>query len=101
VDISVEEYARARAEFRKFDTGGNFLFSRRDTAVGIAASLLAYLIFWKWWILIVVCLLCLDLTRKEGIREGYIYGFEFGMTQGYLKGRGYTDDFRLRPPEGK
>ena len=32
---SVEDYARARAEFRKFDAVGNFLLSRRDTAIRV------------------------------------------------------------------
>ena len=83
--IPLEEYERARAEFRRFDTGGNFLFPIRDTTIALLVSALSFLIFWKWWILIITGLLLLDLTRKEGIREGYVHGFEFGMERGRSK----------------
>jgi len=93
--VTIEDCARARAEFRKFEASGNFLFSRRGIAIALMASLLAYLIFQKWWILPFAFLLLLDLTRKEGIREGYLHGFEFGMEHGYLKTH-YPDDFESR-----
>jgi len=91
VEITEKEYAGARAEFRKFDTGGNFLLSRRDIGIALVASLLAYLIFRQWWILPFAFVLLLDLVRKEGIREGFIYGFEFGIERGYMKAR-HPDD---------
>ena len=93
--VTIEEYARARAEFRKFEASGNFLFSRRGIAIALVASLFAYLIFQKWWILPFAFLLLLDFARKEGIREGYLYGFEFGMERVHEKTH-YPDDLESR-----
>ena len=93
VDISIEEYARARAEFRKFDET-NFLIRTRHVTIALIVSVLVYLVFFKLWILIIAGLLLVDLTRKTGIREGYIYGFELGMERGYLKACGPTPDDR-------
>jgi len=87
IQIPSEEYARARAEFRAWAKRA-FLIPMGHVAVMLAVSAIAYLIFWKWWILVIALLLIGDLAKKTAISEGYIYGFEYGIERGFTKALG-------------
>jgi hypothetical protein len=87
-EIPADEYEQARQTFKWWDTGGNHLFPMKVVGIAAIVTIVLYLLFSKWWILILTALCILDLVKKLGIREGFIYGFEYGMERGFCKGKG-------------